>query len=57
MTPDSAHSKSTFDKISHKMRLDITAAIQESKLEAIKKLERKKLDLEIIKDNITHQPT
>jgi hypothetical protein len=39
------------------MRLDITAAIQESKLEAIKKIERKKLDLEIIKDNMQHQPT
>ena len=43
--------------IKSKFRIDLGQIIQDSKLDTIKKIERKKLDYEIIKDNMQHQPT
>lgn len=45
------------EKIASKFRKELGNVAYESKLETIKKIERKKLDYEIIKDNKKNQPT
>ena len=45
------YESSPAEKLASKLRQDLSHVIQESKLDTIKKMERKKLDYEIIKDN------
>lgn len=45
------YESSPAEKIGHKIRQDLGHVIQDTKLDTIKKLERKRLDYEIIKDN------